>query len=79
MVFWFGSGFRFSFVVQFLPLPCLVLASVCSVGFFVWLAWQVKRVVSVALHNSVLGLASRVSAFTYISSGNAWPLLGSVF
>lgn len=48
MVFWFGSGFRFSFVVWFLPLPCLVLASVCSVSFFVWWAWQVKRFVSVA-------------------------------
>jgi len=35
--------------------------------------------VSATLQNSVLGLALLVPAFTSISGGNSWPLLGRVF
>jgi hypothetical protein len=62
-----------------LLLPWLVLASVCSVGFFVWLAWWVKRLVYVAQQNSVLGLALLVSGGTRIIGSEVWLLSGGAF
>ncbi|MDO9005239.1 MAG: hypothetical protein Q7V20_17475, partial [Aquabacterium sp.] len=60
--FWVWSGLPLLICSLVFAFALLVLASVYSVGCFVWQAWRVKRLVSVALHNSVLGLALRVSA-----------------
>ena len=79
VVFGFGSGFRSSFAVWLLPLSCLFAFGLgCWHCFFISLT-GVKRLVSVALQNSVLGLALQVSVFISAGGGNAWLLLGGVF
>ena len=61
------------------PIPLCSLASACAVGTAFYRLGKVKRFVSVALQNSVLGLALLVSAFISIGGDNDGLLLSCVF
>ncbi|TAL41288.1 MAG: hypothetical protein EPN89_19230 [Methylovulum sp.] len=61
------------------PIPLCSLASACVVGTAFYRLGKVKRFVSVALQNSVLGLALLVSAFISTGGDNDGLLLGGVF